>query len=82
MENEQVEQLLKDQLGLAEVQVKSEGSHYSIIAVDECFDGLSRVKQQQKVMGPLKDLIAKNTIHAVSIKTYTPQQWKREKLFN
>lgn len=82
MENEQVEKLLNEQLGLAEVHVKSEGTHYNIIAVDESFDGLSRVKKQQKIYAPLRALIEDGTIHAVSIKAYTPQEWTREKKFN
>jgi acid stress-induced BolA-like protein IbaG/YrbA len=79
---EKVSQLLTEQLGLAEVHIKSEGSHFTIMAIGECFDGLSRVKQQQKVYAPLSEMIADNTIHAVSIKAYTPTQWKREKMFN
>lgn len=82
MENAQVQSLLTDKLELDEVHVKSEGTHYQIIAVGECFDGLSRVKKQQMVYAPLKDVIADGTIHAVSIKAFTPIEWKREKAFN
>lgn len=82
VDNGAIEKLLIDALGLAEVQVKSEGSHFQIIAVGDCFDGLSRVKQQQKVYGPLREMIADNTMHAVTIKAFTPQQWQREKNFN
>lgn len=82
MENAQIETLLKDAMTLTEVHVRSEGTHYNIIAVGECFDGLSRVKQQQAVYAPLKDAIADGSIHAVTIKAFTPEQWKREKHFN
>ena len=47
METSQVETLLRDELKLDEVIVKANGSHYEVIAVGECFDGLSRVKKQQ-----------------------------------
>jgi acid stress-induced BolA-like protein IbaG/YrbA len=82
MENTQIESLLNEQVGLAEVHVKSEGTHYNIIAVDDCFDGMSRVKKQQTIYGPLKALIEDGTIHAVSIKAYTVKEWTREKKFN
>lgn len=82
MENAQIEQLLQQNLDLAEVHVKSEGTHFTIMAIGDCFDGLSRVKQQQKVYKPLEDIIADGTMHAVSIKAYTPEQWAREKKFN
>ena len=80
--NADVEKLLTDELGLAEVYVSSEGNHFNIIAVGECFADLSRVKKQQVVYAPLKELIAANTIHAVTIKSFTPEQWVREKQFN
>lgn len=82
VDNASIEQLLTQQLALAEAHVQSEGSHFNIIAVGECFDGLSRVKKQQTVYKPLQQMIADNTIHAVSIKAYTPVEWEREKKFN
>lgn len=77
-----IEQLLRQKLSLKEVYVTQEGNHFTIIAVGECFQGLSRVKQQQTVYAPLKSLIADNVMHAVSIKSFTPTQWEREKKFN
>ena len=82
MEIAQIEQLLREQLQLAEVYVKSDGSHYAVTAVGDCFDGLNRVKQQQLVYSPLMAAIADGSMHAVSIKAFTPQQWRREKLLN
>lgn len=82
MDTSQIEQLLTEQLQLSEVRVTAEGSHYAVIAVGECFDGVSRVKQQQMIYAPLMAAIADGSIHAVSIKTFTPQQWRREKLLN
>jgi len=82
MEIKQIEQLLTEQLQLLEVYVKAEGSHYAVTAIGDCFESLSRVKQQQLVYGPLSDAIADGSIHALSIKAFTPQQWRREKLLN
>lgn len=81
METSQVETLLRDELKLDEVIVKANGSHYEVIAVGECFDGLSRVKKQQLVYGPLMSTISDGTIHAVSIKAFSPTEWKREQKF-
>ncbi|MCE9687076.1 MULTISPECIES: BolA family protein [Shewanella] len=77
-----IEEILTAALGLEEVHVSSDGSHYKVIAVGECFDGMSRVKQQQAIYGPLSEQIASGELHALTIKTFTPTQWKREKLFN
>lgn len=82
MTNDEIATMLKETLSLQDVKVKSEGTHFQIIAIDNKFEEMSRVKKQQYVYSPLSDLIADGTIHAVSIKTFTEQQWQREKLFN
>lgn len=82
MTNEEIASLLKSELILADVKVKSEGSHFQIIAVDDRFEEMSRVKKQQLIYGPLSEKIADGTMHAITIKTFTEVQWKREKLFN
>ena len=82
MTNEEIANLLKAELNLSEVKVKSEGSHFQIIAVDNCFEDMSRVKKQQLIYGPLSDKIADGTMHAITIKTFSVDQWQREKLFH
>jgi acid stress-induced BolA-like protein IbaG/YrbA len=82
VEIKQIEQLLTEQLQLAEVYVRAEGSHYAVTAVGSCFADVSRVKQQQMIYAPLMNAIADGSIHAVSIKAFTPEQWRREKLLN
>ncbi|MBN7821074.1 BolA family transcriptional regulator [Bowmanella sp. Y26] len=77
----QIEQLLKDALELNELYVKGEGSHFQVIAVSAQFDGASRVKKQQMVYAPLSALIADGTVHALSIKAFTPEEWQRERKF-
>jgi acid stress-induced BolA-like protein IbaG/YrbA len=82
MTNDEIAEMLKSSLVLEDVKVKSEGTHFQIIAIDDKFEEMSRVKRQQFVYAPLADIIADGTIHAVSIKTFSSAQWQREKLFN
>lgn len=82
MDCKEIEQILQTALALDEVHVSSDGSHYKVVAVGECFDGMSRVKQQQAIYAPLTEQIASGALHALTIKTFTPTQWKREKIFN
>lgn len=79
MDSAQVEQILNTALDLEEIHVKGEGSQFDVIAIDACFDGMSRVKKQQTIYAPLMEYIQRNDIHAVSIKTYTPDEWARDK---
>jgi acid stress-induced BolA-like protein IbaG/YrbA len=82
MDNQQIEALLLETLGLAEAHVNGDGSHFQVIAVSDQFETMSRVKKQQFVYEPLAAKIAEGSMHAVSIKTFTESQWKREKMFN
>ena len=79
MTYQDIEKQLRDSLALQEVHVSGEGSHYNIIAVGDCFADLRSVKRQQLVYGPLKDAIADGSLHAVTIKTFTPAEWARDK---
>ncbi len=82
MTNEEIASLLKSELSLTDVKVKSEGSHFQIIAVDDRFSEMTRVKKQQLIYGPLSKQIADGSMHAITIKTFTADQWQREKLFH
>ena len=82
MDVAEIESMLKEALDLAEVHVKSDGSHYTIIAVSDELAQLSRVKRQQAIYAPLSDKIADGTMHAISIKTFSEADWQRERQFN
>lgn len=79
METTEVKEIIEQAISLDEVYVSANGSHYEVIAVGAVFEGMSRVKKQQAIYSPLSDLIQKNVIHAVSIKTFTPEEWARDK---
>jgi len=79
---DQIKQQLNSALELTELHVKADGTHFEVIAVGGLFAGMSRVKKQQTVYGPLKEFIADNRIHALSIKAFTPDEWARERQFN
>ncbi|GAB3011726.1 BolA family protein [Bowmanella dokdonensis] len=81
MQVEEIETILRDALDLSELYVKGEGSHYQVIAVGEVFANASRVKKQQLIYGPLSAQIADGTIHALTIKAFTPTEWQRERKF-
>lgn len=82
MENSEIKDVLMNALALEEVQVTGDGSHFQVIAVGELFSAMSRVKQQQAIYAPLMEYIADNRIHALSIKAYTPEEWKRDRKLN
>lgn len=56
----------------AQVQVALDGNRARIEVVSRGFEGLSRVRQHQKVYGCIGPLIADGRLHAVSIDTAIP----------
>lgn len=79
MDPAQVEHLIKAGLPECEVTVTGDGSHFDAVVVGEVFAGLSPVKKQQLVYATVTDRIRSGELHALSIKTYTPQEWETAK---
>ena len=82
MDLDQIKQLLNDSAEFTELTVKAEGSHLEIIAVTNAFDGQRSLKRQQSIYAPLMDLIADGTIHAVAIKAFTEEEYRKHKMLN
>jgi len=82
LELSEIKNLISEALTLDELHVTFDGSQCKVIAVADMFGEMSRVKRQQAVYAPLSAAISENKIHAVTIKTFTKEQWQRDKLFN
>ena len=77
MNPEDVQKMIEAGLPECEVKVTGDGSHFEAIVIGEIFDGLSLVKKQQKVYATLGDKITSGEIHALTIKTYTKEEFSK-----
>lgn len=75
MVTDDIVQAVQGAIPQAEVQVTMEGNHAHLTVISSAFGGLSPVKKQQLVYGALRDAIASGAIHAVHMKTFTPEEW-------
>lgn len=73
---QQVETTIKTKLPNAQVKVVGDGQHFEAIIVSASFEGQTRVKQHQMVYAAIQEEMASELIHALSLKTYTPQAWQ------
>ncbi len=76
-----VETMIKSQLPDALVTVRDltgGGDHLEAIVISSQFEGKTRVKQHQLVYGALQSALQSEAIHALALKTYTPQTWQLE----
>lgn len=53
------------------------GDHFQVVIVSPSFEGKGMVEQHQMVYGALKEAMGSQRIHALALKTYTPDQWER-----
>lgn len=52
--------------------------HWEALIVSGAFSGKSRIQQHQMVYAALGELMA-GPVHALALKTYTPESWTEEK---
>lgn len=81
MNADQIKSLLEAGIPGAEVQVQGDGGKFQVIVVSERFASLRPVAKQQLVYAPLNEHIASGAIHAVSMQTLTPEEWRKIRLF-
>lgn len=53
--------------------------HYQALVVSPAFAGKMMMEQHRMVYGLFKDEIASNEVHALTLKTYTPEQYSNSK---
>jgi BolA protein len=53
------------------------GGHYRAVIVSDVFEGLNRVRAQQRVYAVVDDWMGRE-IHALSMQTFTPEGWAEE----
>ncbi|WWO98569.1 MAG: BolA family protein [Candidatus Dasytiphilus stammeri] len=75
MEATDIKNLLLQEICLKELYVEGDKKHFRIIAISDIFKSMNRVEKQQVIYNPLMKYITNNQIHALSIKTYTPEEW-------
>lgn len=74
----QVEAMIKAGIADAQVQVQDltgGGDHYQVVVVSSQFAGKSLVQQHQLVYRAVNQAMASDAIHALALKTYTPDEW-------
>ncbi len=81
IEPSEVHRRLQSAFPDAEVEVEDltgTKDHYQARIVSESFSGRSKVEQHQMVYGALEEEM-KGPIHALALKTYTPEAWAKVK---
>ena len=78
MNAQQIQALIATGLPCEHVNVEGDGRHWFGTIVSERFEGLRLIQRHQLVYGTLGDKMATDEVHALSMKTYTPAEWKAQ----
>lgn len=74
--NQDIQQALENGIKANKIEVSGDGYNYQTTVVSEEFEGLSKVKRHQKVYGVVKAFITSGALHALTIHTYTPDEYQ------
>lgn len=75
-----IKELIESGIPDAEVMVTGDGTHFEAIIVSEAFAGKSAVQKHQLVYKAMGDKMGRE-IHALSMQTLTPEEWKQKQDF-
>jgi acid stress-induced BolA-like protein IbaG/YrbA len=72
---EQVRAWIAAGLDCAHLTVEGDGQHFQALIVSREFAGENRVQRQQRVNAVLKPHFDSGELHALSMRTLTPEEW-------
>ncbi len=52
--------------------------HFQVVVVSPVFEGKPLIEQHRAVQTPLQAAVEDGRIHALTLKTYTPEQWRKK----
>jgi len=55
-----------------------DGEHFEAMVISPDFQGMPLIKQHKLVMNALKERFATD-VHALGLKTFTPEKWEKNK---
>jgi len=75
MTAERLRALIAAQLPCEHITVEGDGRHWFAVIVSTAFVGLRPVQRHQRVYATLGERLARDEVHALSMKTLTPAEW-------
>ncbi len=78
MDPKEIKAMLEAGMPGSSVDVDGDGTHFEAVIVSSVFNGKTLLERHQLVYNVLGEAL-KERIHALSLKTYTPEQWDKIK---
>ena len=76
MQPEDIKNLIEAGMPNTLAHVEGDGAHFSAIVISDAFIGKSRIAKQQLVYDTVRKQLLDGSLHALSIKAFTSEEWK------
>jgi len=77
MTPEKLEQLITDGMDASSIETSGAGGKFEVEICSTAFNELSMLKRHQMVYKIVNEYISSGELHALSIKAYTPEEYKQ-----
>lgn len=77
MTAEEIRNLIKAALPCEHIEVDGDGRHWSALIVSREFEGRRLIQRHQRVYAALGQRMHTDEVHALSMRTLTPEEWKK-----
>ena len=75
MTSEELQSIISAGLPCEHLELTGDGQHWYATIVSSSFEGQRLIQRHQKVYATLGSRIQTNEVHALSMKTFTPDEW-------
>jgi acid stress-induced BolA-like protein IbaG/YrbA len=75
MHPDEIKAIIAAGLPCERIDVAGDGDHFEALVVSAGFAGKNRVQRQQTINALLREHFDSGKLHALSMKTMTPQEW-------
>ncbi|MBS0468843.1 MAG: BolA family transcriptional regulator [Proteobacteria bacterium] len=75
MTADQIKDIISAGLACDYITLEGDGRHWYAVIVAAEFEGKRPIARHQRVYATLSDRMARDEVHALSMKTFTPAEW-------
>ena len=76
MQPQTIKAMIEAGLNNAIAYVEGDGSHFEAAVICPSFSGKTRIQKQQMVYATVQKQLLDGTLHALSVSTFTPEEWQ------
>ena len=77
MTAEDIQRSIEASIPGARASVEGGDQHFSAVVIADGFEGRTRIERHQMIYALFRDEMASQAIHALALKTSTPEEWER-----